>query len=239
MKILVVVPALNEEHSILAVLNEINQELPESDILVIDDGSSDNTNKEARKNTKVAVLNLPFNVGVGGALRAGFKYAEMHGYTHVLQIDADGQHIPSEAKKLIALANENIVVIGSRFQSGRSDYPVGGARYFAMKILARILTLICKTNLTDVTSGFRLTTGNAISLFAKEYPRDYLGDTVESIILAHRANIQITETSVQMRLRQSGNPSQNIIKSIWYLARALIVIFLAMFKKRVKFEVSN
>lgn len=231
MKLLIAIPALNEENSIGKVLTEIHLELPESDVLVINDGSSDKTSQVARSHG-ATVLDFPFNVGVGGALRAAFKYALENGYSHVLQIDADGQHIPSEAKTLINLSSENSVIIGSRFEGGFKSYPVALPRFVAMKILAKILSLICKTKLTDVTSGFRIASGKAINIFANEYPRDYLGDTVESIIIAHRNGIEVKETFIQMQKRQSGNPSQNFFKSSWYLIRALIVIFLALFKKK-------
>ncbi len=231
MKLLVAIPALNEEYSIGQVITEIHSELPKSAVLVINDGSSDKTSQIARSHG-ATVLDLPFNVGVGGALRSAFKYALENGYSHVLQIDADGQHIPSEAKNLINLSSGDSVIIGSRFEDGFKSYPVALPRYFAMKILAKILSLICKTKLTDVTSGFRIASGKAIDIFAKEYPRDYLGDTVESIIIAHRNGIEVKETFIQMQKRQSGNPSQNFFKSSWYLIRALIVIFLALFKKK-------
>lgn len=230
MKLLVAIPALNEEDSISKVIDEIKKNLPEAIPLVIDDGSTDNTAIKA-KNSGAIVISLPFNVGVGGALRVGFKYALENEFTHVMQIDADGQHLPSEASQLLRLSVENSVVIGSRFLKNNTEYKTSFARRLAMRLLAKITGKICGMNFTDVTSGFRIASGKAIELFAKDYPREYLGDTVESLILAHRSGISIIEVPVSMNQRVHGNPSQNLIKSIWYLIRALLMITLAFFRR--------
>ena len=233
MKLLTAIPALNEELSIAAVIKDVKKNLPKAEILVIDDGSSDNTAAIARK-SGATVLSLPFNVGVGGALRVAYKYALENKFDQVIQIDADGQHLPSEASQLIHKASRDSVVVGSRFLSPASTYEVGIARRFAMKVLAVITSKVCATKLTDVTSGFRITSGDAIRIFASEYPRDYLGDTVESLIIAHRSGIKISEVPVEMHQRSHGNPSQNILKSIWYLSRALLVITLTLLRKSEK-----
>jgi glycosyltransferase involved in cell wall biosynthesis len=233
MKLLVAIPALNEENSIVSVIGQVKSALSQATILVIDDGSTDSTAKLA-KIAGAKVISIPFNVGVGGALRVAFRYAVENGFTEVLQVDADGQHLPKEAILLIASSKKDSIVIGSRFRSGTKNYPVGISRKIAMTVLAKIISIICRTKLTDVTSGFRLTTGAAISLFAKEYPRDYLGDTVESLIIAHKSSIAIYEVPVEMKKREQGSPSQNIFKSIWYLIRALLVILLSSVKKTRK-----
>ena len=230
MKLLIAIPAWNEEKSIVKVISDIENYLPNSSVLVVDDGSTDRTVSEA-KSTSATVISMPFNVGVGGALRVAFKYALENKFTHVMQIDADGQHLPSEAKQLLASASENCVVVGSRFLSKDQSYKVSLSRRFAMIVLAKITQAICRTKLTDVTSGFRIASGKAIEVFAREYPRDYLGDTVESLIIAHRFGIPIYEVPVSMKQREHGAPSQNLIKSIWYLLRALLMITLAIFKK--------
>lgn len=230
MSLLVTIPALNEEKSIANVISDVKRFLPSATILVIDDGSTDKTAEIAKKQ-KALVLSMPFNVGVGGALRAAFKFAVENNFDQVLQIDADGQHLPSEAKRLLDVAKENSVVVGSRFLSNEHVYRVGKSRRIAMRLLASFSSLLCETRLTDVTSGFRVSSGRAVELFAREYPRDYLGDTVESLIIAHKAGIKISEVSVQMSPRLQGTPSQNSLKSIWYLFRAILVISLAIFKK--------
>lgn len=231
MSLLVAIPALNEERSIADVIKNVKRELPNCEVLVIDDGSTDNTVSVAKKEG-ATVISLPFNVGVGGAMRVAFKFASAKHFSQVLQIDADGQHLPSEAKTLVSNSVVDSVVLGSRFLNSKNNYQVGFARRIAMKLLAKVTGYICGIKLTDVTSGFRLTSGTAVELFAREYPREYLGDTVESLIIAHRNSIQIIEVPVSMEQRQHGLPSQNFIKSFWYLIRALIVITLAIFKKK-------
>jgi glycosyltransferase involved in cell wall biosynthesis len=230
MKLLIAIPALNEESSIANVVKDVHNHIPQANVLVIDDGSTDDTAAIARQ-AGAKVISLPFNVGVGGALRVAFKFALENQFDQVLQIDADGQHLPSEAKQLIDKVSQDSIVIGSRFLAKNNNYKVGIARKFAMSILAFIASAICKTKLTDVTSGFRITSGKAIKIFSTEYPRDYLGDTVESLIIAHRAGIKISEVPVVMHQRLHGNPSQNLIKSIWYLSRALLVILLTVLRK--------
>ena len=230
MKLLIAIPAFNEEASISSVISQIKSELPSALPLVINDGSFDRTASIAQK-AGAAVISMPFNVGVGGAVRVAFKYALENGFDQVLQIDADGQHLPSEAKLLLNTVTENGIVVGSRFLEKSNLYSVSWARRIAMIILANITSRICKTKLTDVTSGFRIASGKAIELFAREYPREYLGDTVESLIIAHRNKIQIREVPVIMKAREHGAPSQNLIKSMWYLLRAILVIALAAIKK--------
>lgn len=230
MSLLVVVPAFNEAESISNVILDIKQNIPSADILVVDDGSADSTATVAKR-SNVPVVSLPFNVGVGGALRVGFLYASRNGYTQVLQIDADGQHKASEAKILLNSANGFEVVIGSRFAEADSNYSASILRRIAMRWLASLVSRICKTRLTDVTSGFRLTSGAAIDLFARDYPVEYLGDTVESLVLAHKAGFSIKEVPVIMGQRETGTPSQNLIKSTWYLIRATIVVILSVIHK--------
>ena len=229
--LLIAIPALNEAGSIASVILDVKEHLPEAKILVIDDGSTDETAKIA-KDSGAMVLSMPFNVGVGGALRLAFRYAAENNFDAVLQIDADGQHLQSEAESLIQMQHKGSIVIGSRFANGFSNYQVSLTRKFAMKTLALIISKICRTKLTDVTSGFRLTTGKAIKEFATSYPRDYLGDTVESLILANKLGLKVTEVPVKMQPRQSGKPSQNSVKSIWYLFRTILVIFLSLIRKQ-------
>lgn len=235
MKLLVAIPAFNEAQSIGQVIKEVKESLPDATILVVDDGSTDQTNLVA-KSCEVKVIKMPFNVGVGGVLKVAFKYALENNYSGVLQIDADGQHIPSEAHKLIQNFQEDSLIIGTRFLNKNSNYEVELTRKFAINFLARVLTIISKTQLSDVTSGFRLSTGKVIELFAKEYPRDYLGDTVESIVIASRAGFSISEIPVLMKNRLFGKPSQNFLRSCWYLFRILLVIFISLLKPVSKYR---
>ena len=227
MSLLVVIPAFNEEKSISNVIRDIRTHIPQASILVVDDGSHDATS-EVAESESVNVVSLPFNVGVGGALRVGFLYAHRNSFSQVLQIDADGQHKASEAKSLLDSSEGCDIVIGSRFAESTKNYSASFLRKLAIKWLSFLISKICKTKLTDVTSGFRLSSSSAIELFMKEYPVEYLGDTVESLVIAHKAGLSIKEVPVQMSQREFGSPSQNFVKSSWYLLRATLVVILSL-----------
>ena len=227
MSLLVVIPAFNEEKSISNVIRDIRTHIPQASILVVDDGSHDATS-EVAESESVNVVSLPFNVGVGGALRVGFLYAHRNSFSQVLQIDADGQHKASEAKSLLDSSEGCDIVIGSRFAESTKNYSASFLRKLAIKWLSFLISKICKTKLTDVTSGFRLSSSSAIELFMKEYPVEYLGDTVESLVIAHKTGLSIKEVPVQMSQREFGSPSQNFVKSSWYLLRATLVVVLSL-----------
>jgi glycosyltransferase involved in cell wall biosynthesis len=229
-RVLVVVPAWNEERVIENVLAELSLLDPGYDVLVVDDGSTDRTAQVATRAGAV-VLSLPFNVGVGGAMRAGLVYAHRNGYDGVVQVDADGQHDPAHIEALLCALENVDVAIGSRF-AGSSNYAVGGPRRWAMRLLAWSLTRLCHAPLTDVTSGFRATGPHAMALLARYYPREYLGDTVESLVIAHRAGLSVGEVGVTMRPRSGGSPSQSAVKASLYLGRALLVLVLALMHSR-------
>jgi glycosyltransferase involved in cell wall biosynthesis len=227
-RVLVVMPAWNEELVITQVLAELAA-LPEPfDVLVVDDGSTDRTAAVAEC-VGAAVLQMPFNVGVGGAMRAGLVYAQRHGYDGVVQVDADGQHDPAQIDHLLDALTEVDVAVGSRFASG-TGYQVRGPRRWAMRLLARSLSRTCRTRLTDVTSGFRATGPRAIGLLARYYPSEYLGDTVESLVVVQKAGLKVREVPVTMRPRAGGTPSQSPLKATIYLGRAVLVLVLAVIR---------
>ena len=230
MSLLVVIPAFNEEKSISNVIQDVRTHIRNASILVVDDGSRDST-AEIAKSMSVNVVSLPFNVGVGGALRVGFLYAQRNSFSQVLQVDADGQHRASEAKSLLDASTGFDIVIGSRFAESSPNYSASVLRKSAIKWLSFVISKICKTKLTDVTSGFRLSSAKAIELFMKDYPVEYLGDTVESLVIAHKAGLSITEVPVHMSQREFGSPSQNFLKSSWYLLRATLVVVLSLIHK--------
>ena len=231
MSLLVVIPAFNEANSIGNVIQDIRIHIPTASILVVDDGSKDKT-VEVAVSAKVNVLSLPFNVGVGGALRAGFLYAHRNSFTQVLQIDADGQHRAEHAKIILESADGYDIVVGSRFAESKNNYDASFLRRLAIRLLSAAISKICKTKLTDVTSGFRLSSSSAIELFMKDYPVEYLGDTVESLVIAHKSGLSIKEVPVQMSKREFGSPSQNVLKSTWYLLRAFLVIILSLMHRK-------
>lgn len=197
-------PAFNEEATITAVISEIDATLPGFDCLVVNDGSADATTAVAR-DAGAVTAELPFNLGVGGAMRLGFKYAVQNGYDAVVQVDADGQHDPSAVPALLARLDDADIVIGARF-AGVGDYQTGGIRRFAMRVIAAVLSRTAKTKLTDTTSGFKAMGPRAVALFAENYPAEYLGDTIEALVIAARAGCRITQVPVTMRARAGGAP---------------------------------
>ena len=228
---LIVMPALNEEESVAAVVIEVYAKLPGVSVLLVDDGSTDQTAARARA-AGATVISLPFNLGVGGAMRAGFKYALAHGFDNVVQVDSDGQHDPSGVTQLVNALGSADLVLGARF-AGEGDYTVKGPRRWAMVVFARIISSLAQTKLTDTTSGFRATGPRAVRLFAGHYPAEYLGDTIESLVIAARAGCTIRQLPVAMRPRAGGVPSHNPFKAAAYLGRAGMALLIALMRPRV------
>jgi glycosyltransferase involved in cell wall biosynthesis len=226
---LIIVPAWNEERSVGNTVREIRTALPEVDVLVVDDGSTDETVRVAREAGAV-VLELSYNLGVGGAMRAGFRYALRHGYDTTVQVDADGQHNPHEVPRLLAKLGEADVVIGARFD-GDDDYQVRGPRKWAMVVLAKVISRLARTPLTDTTSGFRASGRRALPLFAQYYPVEYLGDTIESLVIALRAGCRVAQVPTRMRPRSDGRPSHRPLKASIYLFRAGFALLLALVRR--------
>ena len=227
-KLLVAIPAYNEQSTVTEVVAAVRQVCPTAHVVVVDDGSSDKTGTCARA-AGATVLTLPFNVGVGGAMRTAFLYAHKNNYPIVVQVDADGQHNPESIPQLVTAVSEGAdVVLGSRF-GPNGGYTVAGPRKWAMIMLSTVLSKITRTSITDTTSGFRASGPDAIHLFSIHYPSEYLGDTVESLLLAHRAGLTIEEVYTPMGPRLGGEPSQNPLKASLYLGRALLALFSAKF----------
>ncbi|MCW2606211.1 MAG: glycosyl transferase [Frankiales bacterium] len=223
--VLVVIPAFNEQSSVAQVVSGVRRVLPGAGVVVVDDASADRT-AEVAERAGAVVLRLPFNLGVGGAMRTGFLYARRQGYRTVVQVDADGQHDPSHLPSLLAALEDADVAIGARF-AGSGDYTVRGPRRWAMRLLSVVLSRLAGVRLTDTTSGFRATGERALALFAEHYPAEYLGDTVESLVLALRAGLRVTQVPVQMGPRQGGVPSQSVLRASLYLFRAVLALCLA------------
>lgn len=221
-------PAFNEEEVVGQVVTEVLTTLPGVTCLVVDDGSSDRTAAVAAQAGAV-VLELPFNLGVGGAMRLGFKYGVENDFDCVVQLDADGQHDPRHVPDLLAVLERSDIAIGARF-AGEGDYVVSGPRKWAMKVLSVALSRICSTRLTDVTSGFKGANRRAMLLFSLHYPAEYLGDTIESLVLASRAGYSIEQVPVSMRVRSGGVPSHNPLKSAVYLGRATMALVIALWR---------
>ncbi len=222
-------PAYNEEESLPGLISELNAVCPETPLLVVDDHSDDRTALVARQ-AGADVLKMPFNLGVGGAMRAGFKFAAESGFDVVVQLDADGQHPPSHLPDLLDGLIDSDVVIGARF-AGKGQYDVRGPRKWAMTFLARVMSRLLGVRLTDVTSGFRASGPRAVQFFAREYPQEYLGDTIESLVMAGRAGLTIKQVPVEMREREFGQPSQSPLRSAVYLARATVALLFILMRQ--------
>jgi len=227
-RVLIVMPAYNEAEVISEVISETQIELPEATVLVVDDGSQDDTAIVARR-AGARVLELPFNLGVGGAMRLGFRYALQNDFPVVVQLDSDGQHRPADVLALVERLDSADVVIGARF-AGTGEYEVRGPRKWAMQFLSKTLSASLRTRLTDTTSGFKAHGPRAIKLFADDYPAEYLGDTIESLVSGHRSGLTFTQHGVTMRERAGGTPSHNAWKSTIYLARAFLALGIAFLR---------
>jgi glycosyltransferase involved in cell wall biosynthesis len=231
---LIVLPAFNEEAAVGSVIREVYRELPGVACLVVNDGSRDKTSIVAR-DAGAIVAELPYNLGVGGAMRVGFKYALEHGFKNVVQVDADGQHDPKDVRKLIERLSEADLVLGARF-AGHGQYDTRGPRRWAMIVLAKLLSRTAGAQLTDTTSGFRASGPKAVRLFAEHYPAEYLGDTVESLVIAARAGCTIVQVPVEMRVRAGGVPSHSPVKAAVFLARVGVAMLFAFVRPPVVFE---
>jgi glycosyltransferase involved in cell wall biosynthesis len=233
---LAVVPAYNEGVTIQRVVASIQEAEPDFDILVIDDGSTDDTADLARA-AGARVLQLPFNLGIGGAVQAGFKFADENGYDYMVQVDGDGQHDPGEIatlKRALAEDSRNDMVAGSRFLRGTPnapDYPAPISRRTGIHLFAFLLRRVVGPRISDPTSGFRLYNRRAISLFARDYPHDY--PEVEAILMLHHHELRMREVRVAMRERGGGRSSiAGSGKSAYYMIKVLLALGIGLFRAR-------
>lgn len=226
---LVLIPAWNEAASIAGTLAELRSHLPHLDVLVVDDGSVDATATLAAA-AGAQVVRLPYNLGIGGALRAGFKYALRHGYDAVVQFDADGQHRPHDVPNLLAGLTHYDLVIGNRFSASSAAYSVTGARSWAMRLLTSVLSRMSGYEIRDTTSGFRAVGPRLLPLFAAHYPVDYL-DNIEAIVMTVRSGHLIGEAPVTMRTRQGGQPSQTGPKLALHFGRTVFMLALSLIRR--------
>lgn len=229
---LIIVPAWNEARNVGNTVREILEQFSDFDVMVVDDGSTDDTAAVARE-AGARVMILPFNMGVGGAMRTGFTYAQRHGYDRAIQVDADGQHNPRDIPLVLAGLDDADISIGARF-ADVGTYDARGPRRWAMIFLATVLSRVAKTKLTDVTSGFRAANRRAIAQYVRYYPAEYLGDTVDSLVSAIHSGLTVTQVPVAMRARVHGKPSQNPIGATVYLLRSVFALTLALMRGRRK-----
>lgn len=229
MKILIIVPAYNEEVNISGVINDLRENFPEGDILIVNDGSKDKTEFIA-KGLGVRVLNLPYNLGIGGAMQTGYRYAKLYNYDIAVQFDGDGQHIASEIKKLTSALIDNSVdlVVGSRFLN-QKDYKPSFFRQIGISFFSFLLSIILGMRVTDTTSGFRAVNKRVINFFSDIYPDDY--PEVEALVLLHKEGFKINEVAVNMKQRKGGRSSITPFKSIYYMIKVLLAVLIDLIKR--------
>jgi len=216
-RIAVIIPAFNEEGSIGTLVDELNEHVPDLDVILINDGSTDETARLARLRN-LCVIDLPCNLGVGDAVQAGFKYAYEKGYDLVIRIDADGQHPPSEIPKLIAaITRHNVdLVVGSRYVENPT-YSNTPMRALGIKLLSLFLSVICRTRVTDPTSGFWIINRNLLYYFAHDYPSEY--PEPEAIALMRRHGYTYREIPVAFRPRTSGTSKIYGWGAVYYMLK--------------------
>ena len=234
MRILTIVPCYNEEASVGGVVSAIKAACPEADVLVINDGSSDGSAEIAAR-AGARVVTLPYNMGIGAAMQAGYRYALANGYDIAAQVDGDGQHDPTELVKIFAPVTEGLadIAVGSRFLAG-DGFKSTPMRRLGISLFSRVLSSLTGERLTDPTSGFRAANKRIIRLFAEEYPEDY--PEVESLFLAHLAGLRIAERPVLMKARTGGRSSITPVRSAYYMIKVMMVLFIWIVRKRPAME---
>jgi glycosyltransferase involved in cell wall biosynthesis len=226
-----IVPAYNEERSLGRLLDELRLLDPGLEVVVVSDGSTDRT-AEVADAAGAHVVKLPFNLGIGGAVQTGFRFAWEGGYELAVRLDGDGQHDPAQLRAVVApvVAGEADLAIGSRFLAG-GGYRSSAARRVGIRVLARVVSLIGRQRLTDTTSGFQALNRRAVGLFAADLPRDY--PEVEGLVMALRHGLRVREVPVTMRERAHGRSSIGTLASIYYMIKVLLAVFVDLFRRDV------
>ena len=229
---LAIVPAFNEAGSIAQTVGEIREHAPGFDVLVVDDGSSDETAALAR-GAGARVVSLPFNIGIGGAVQCGYIFARENGYEVAVQVDGDGQHDPRDIPRLLAALREQPsveMITGSRFLAAGDGYRSSRSRRAGIRVFQALISLITRQRVTDATSGFRMSGRRGIELFARDYPPDY--PEVEAIVLAHAHRLRMREIPVTMRPRTSGHSTITGGVGAYYMAKVLLAVAIGILRAR-------
>jgi len=238
MRLVAIVPAWNEAGAIGGVVDEIRRFDPTAEVVVVDDASTDDTARVAEEHG-ATVLRLLFNVGIGGAVQTGFRYARDEGYDVAVRLDGDGQHDASELGKLLApiYAGEADLVIGSRFVDPGGSYRPPLARRLGIRVFARLVSLLGGQKVTDTTSGFVALDRPGIELFAVEYPHDY--PEVEATLVALRSGLRLAQVQVEMRERQTGNSSITFVRSLYYIVKVMLALLVASLRRYPRLEAAR
>jgi glycosyltransferase involved in cell wall biosynthesis len=230
---LAIVPAYNEEGSIVSTVRDIREHAPDFDVVVVDDGSTDRTAALAR-GAGARVLRHPFNLGIGGAVQSGYQFALENGYDIAVQVDGDGQHDARHIRELLhhlRTTPDLNLVTGSRFLAAdRDGYRSSGTRRIGIRLFGAILSAVTRRRVTDPTSGFRMVDRRGIELFARDYPHDY--PEVEAVLLVHAHRLAADEVPVRMRPRQAGVSSINATRSVLYMVKVLLALFVGLLRAR-------
>ena len=228
-KTLIIIPAYNEEGSVARVIENIRRDVPDADILVVNDGSRDRTAREARESGAM-VMTLPYNMGIGSAVQSGFLFAKEKGYHFAVQVDGDGQHPASAIPQLLsALDNGVDLAIGSRFVQP-TEYRPTLTRSLGIKVFSFLVSLIVGKKVLDTTSGFRAINRKAILLLTETYPHDY--PEVEALITLHRHGMRFIELPVEMNYRQEGKSSISAKAALYYMLKVTLAVLVAVIKRR-------
>jgi glycosyltransferase involved in cell wall biosynthesis len=232
LRCIAIVPAFNEEANVGRVIDELRAFDGSFDVVVVDDGSYDRTSVVAREHG-ARVVRLPFNLGIGGAVQTGFRYAFEHGYDVAVRVDGDGQHDPTQLDRILApvLAGEADIAVGSRFASDGGGYRSSRSRRVGIRLLAWVVSRIVGRRVTDTTSGFQALNRKGIALFARDYPHDY--PEVEATVMVFRHRLRSIEIPVSMRERTGGRSSITALRSIYYMVKVLLAIFVGLFRRNV------
>jgi glycosyltransferase involved in cell wall biosynthesis len=228
-----IVPAYNEERNIGALLDELRAFDPGLEVVVVSDGSVDRTAEVAAEHG-AHVVALPFNLGIGGAVQTGFRFAFERDYDVVVRVDGDGQHDPAQLGRVLGplLHGDADIVVGSRFAGdSASGYRSSRSRRIGIRLLAGIVSRIVGQRLTDTTSGFQAVNRRGIALFARDYPHDY--PEVEAIVMVHRHRLRLLEVPVEMRERGGGRSSITALRSVYYMVKVVLAIFVGLFRRNV------
>jgi glycosyltransferase involved in cell wall biosynthesis len=237
LRLAAIMPALNEGEQIASVIAEAREADPRIEVIVVDDGSTDRTAAEARR-AGAEVIRLPFNLGIGGAVQTGYKYALEHGIDIAFQLDGDGQHDPRQLDKIVEpiARGEADIAIGSRFL-GLAQYRVPFGRRLAMALFARFVSMIVRQPLSDTSSSFRAVNRRAMKLYAHEYPHGYL-ETVEATVMAAKYGLRLVEVPVVMRERMFGRSSLTVPLASFYAFKVVVAVVISLFR-RVTFQLEE
>ncbi len=232
--LMVIVPAYNEEASVGDVVQAVRRVLPETPIVVIDDGSADGTSQVAR-DAGAELLRLPHHLGLGGAVQTGYRFAFEHGFQCVVRVDSDGQHNPADIPVLLAKlhADNYDMVTGSRFLHA-NGYPVQGLRRFGGRLFSLILYPILGKRISDPTSGFAAVNRKALEVFSRSFPLEY--PEIEALVVLQRKRLRFCEVPVKMFPRRAGRSTIGSLQAVYYMVRVLLGVLVNVLKYERRFH---